>query len=91
MKHDDDIVMNNRCFDERGSKKNPPGGRRMKNLRRKNGLHYFKQMRLYVAAGILRKMLFHEFYDTPLAGYKKFTPQWPNCKSGTSGLTWVRT
>jgi hypothetical protein len=32
MKQDEDAVTNNRFFDERGSKKNPPGGRRMKNL-----------------------------------------------------------
>ena len=42
----------------------------MKNLRRKNGLHYFNQTRLYVPAGELRKRLFHEFHNTPLAGHK---------------------
>ena len=47
MKHDENVVTNNRFFDERGSKKNPPEGRRMRNLRRKNGLHYFKQTRFY--------------------------------------------
>ena len=39
MKQDEDAITNNRFFDERGSKNNPPGGRRMKNLRRNNGLH----------------------------------------------------
>lgn len=75
MKHDDEdldevVIINNRFFDERVLKKNVPGGRRMKNLRRKNGLHYFKQIRLYVPEGELRKRILHEFYDTPLAGYK---------------------
>lgn len=42
----------------------------MKNLRRKNGLHYFKQTRLYVPTGELRKRLLHEFHDTLLAGHK---------------------
>lgn len=70
MKHDEDAVINNQFFDERGSKKNLPGGRRMKNLRQKNELHYFKETRLYMLAGELRKILLHEFYDMPLAGYK---------------------
>ena len=70
MKHDEDAVTNNRFFDERGSKKNSPGCRRMKNLRRKNGLHYFKQTRLYVPAGELRKRLFIEFHGISLAGHK---------------------
>ena len=72
MKHDEDAVTNNRFFDERGSKKNSPGCRRMKNLRRKNGLHYFKQTRLYVPAGELRKRLFLEFHGISLAGHKGF-------------------
>ena len=70
MKHDEEVIINNRFFDERGSKKNVPGGRRIKNLRRKNGLHYFKQIRFYVPDGELRKRILHEFYDTPLAGHK---------------------
>lgn len=70
MKHDEDAVTNNRFFDERGSKKNSPGCRRIKNLRRKNGLHYFKQTRLYVPAGELRKRLFIEFHGISLAGHK---------------------
>ena len=43
MKHDEVAVTNNWFLDERGSKKNPQGGRRMKNLRRKNGLHCSKK------------------------------------------------
>ena len=39
MKHDEDAGTNNQFFDEQRSKKNPPGGRRMKNLRQKNGLY----------------------------------------------------
>ena len=71
MKYDEDALTNNKFFEERGSKKNMPGGRRMRNLRRKNGLHYFKQTRLYVPDGELRKRLLHELYDTPLTVYKK--------------------
>ena len=70
MKHDNDAVINNRFFDERGSKQNPPEGRQIKNLRRKNGIHYFKKMRLYVRVGKLKKRLLDEFHDTPLAGHK---------------------
>jgi hypothetical protein len=70
IKQDEDAVMNNRFFDERGLKKNPPGGRRMQNLRRKNDLHYFKKTRFYILKENLRKRLFHEFHDTPLAGHK---------------------
>lgn len=70
MKQDEDAIMNNRFFDARGSKKNNPGCRRMKMLRRKNGLHYFKQTRLYLPEAELRKRLLHEFHDTPLAGHK---------------------
>lgn len=70
MKHDEDAVTNNHFFNKRGSKKDPQGGRRIKTLRRKNGLQYFKQTQLYIPAGNLRKMLFQEFHDTPLAGYK---------------------
>ena len=43
----------------------------MKNLRRNNGLHYFKQTLLNVSVEELRKMLLHEFHDTPLAGHKE--------------------
>jgi len=70
MKQDEDAMTNDRFFDERGSKKNSPGGRHMKNLRRKNSLHYFKQIWLYIPEGELRKRLLHEIYDTPLAGHK---------------------
>lgn len=70
MKHDEDAVTNNKFFDAKGTSKNQPGGRRMRNLKRKNGLHYFKQTRLYVPDGELRKRLLHEFHDTPLAGHK---------------------
>ena len=38
MKHDEDANINNHFYDERRSNKNSPGGRRMKNLRLKNGL-----------------------------------------------------
>ena len=51
-------------------KKNPLGGRRMQKLRRKNDLHYFKKTRLYIPKKNLRKRLFHEFDNTPLAGHK---------------------
>ena len=70
MKHNEDAVTNNKFFDAKGTNKNLPGGRRMRNLKRKNGLHYFKQIRLYVPEGELRKRLLHEFHDTPLAGHK---------------------
>ena len=69
MKHDEDTVTNNKFFDERDSKKNMPECRRMRNLRRKNMLHNFKQTRLYVPEGELRKRLLHEFHDMPLAGH----------------------
>ena len=70
MKQYENAITNNRFFNERGSKKNPPGGRCMKNLRRKNGLHSFKQTRLYIPEREFRKRLLHEFYDTPLVGHK---------------------
>ena len=41
MKQDEDAVTTNCFFDERGSKKNPPKGRRMRKLRRNNGFHNF--------------------------------------------------
>ena len=43
MEYDEDAVTNNRNFNERDSKKNLQGARRMKNVSRKNELHYFKQ------------------------------------------------
>ena len=70
MKHDEGAVANNRFFDARGLKNNLCWGRRMKNLRRKNDLHYFKQSRLYILQGNLKKPLLHEFHDMPLAGHK---------------------
>lgn len=39
-------------------------------LKRKNGLHYFKQNCLYIPEGYLRKRLLHDYHDTPLAGHK---------------------
>lgn len=71
MKHNEDAVTNNQLFDERHSKKNLPGGRCMKNLKRNNGLHNFKQTRLYLSAGELKKRLHHEFHDTSLARHKE--------------------
>ena len=47
-KQDEDAITHNCFFDVRGSKKNPPGGRRMKNLRRKNDIRYSKQTQLYI-------------------------------------------
>lgn len=64
LKHDKVAVIINRFFGKRGLKKTSPESRRMKNLRRNNGLHYFKQTRLYVPAEELRKRLLHEFHDT---------------------------
>ena len=32
--------------------------------------NYFKQTRLYIPEGELKKRLFHDYHDTPLAGYK---------------------
>lgn len=42
----------------------------MKNLRRKNELHYFKKMRFYIPKSELRKQPFYEFHDMSLVGYK---------------------
>ena len=91
MKQDEDAITNNRFFDARGSKKNPPGGRRIKNLRRKNDLHYFKQTRLYIPEVELKKCLLHEFHDTPLAGIREFEPRWRNSKRDTFGRVWAWT
>ena len=37
MKYDEDALTNNKFFEERGSKKNMPGGRRMRNLSERMG------------------------------------------------------
>ena len=55
MNHDEDAITNNQFFDKGGSKKNPLGRQCIKNLRGKNGVHYFKQTWLYVPTGRLRK------------------------------------
>ena len=59
MKHDEDVVTNNKFLDTKGTNNNMPGGQRMRNLKRKNGLQYFKQTRLYVPDGELWKRLLH--------------------------------
>lgn len=71
IKHHENTVTNNQFFDEWGSKKNPPRGRCMKNLRRNNGLYYFKQMQLYIHVEELKERLFCEFYYTPLPRHKE--------------------
>ena len=75
-KGDVEAIFNNQLFDARipqtkGTKiASPPRGRRTKNLKRKFGLHYFKQTRLYIPEGELRKRLLHDYHDTPLASHK---------------------
>lgn len=71
MKHDEGAVMKNQFFHSRNSKKNPLWGRKIKNLKRKTGLHCFKQTRLYIIEEELRKQLVHAFHDTPLGRHKK--------------------
>jgi hypothetical protein len=75
MKTDADAIDNNAYFDSRKKKGGKfittrQGGRRIQNLKRKDGLHYFKQNRLYIPEGDLRKRLLYNFHDTPLAGHK---------------------
>ena len=75
MKQDEDAITNNRFFDARGSKKNPPGGRRIKNLRRKNDLHYFKQTRLYIPEVELKNACFMNSTTRRWRGIREFEPR----------------
>jgi hypothetical protein len=76
MKIDADAIENNAYFDSckkthgkfTSQKK---GGRQIQNLRRKDGLHYFKQTRLYLPEDDLQKKILHNFHDTPFAGHKE--------------------
>ena len=91
MQHDEDAVMNYMFFDAKGSNKNIPGGRQLKNLRRNNGLHYFKQTRLYVPDGELRKRMLHEFHDTLLVGHKGVRVTMAELQKRYFGCVWAPT
>lgn len=57
MKENEDTIINNRLFDGRKIKENPPVSWKMKYLMWKNDLYYFKQRHSYIMTGEIKKLL----------------------------------
>lgn len=88
IKSNKNVILNNYLCDSRNRKTASPEGWRTKNLKRCNGLHYFKQMRLYITEG-LKKGYFISFTIHISRGIKEFTLQCMNSKRSIFGHTWV--
>ena len=75
MKGDTDAITYNHLLDgKKDLVKDPVVSKRIHQVKRRNGLHYYKQTRLYIPDGTLRKELLHDYHDTPLAGHKGVVP-----------------
>lgn len=72
MKEDLDTIIDNHLLDGRKNLVNDPiVSKLVHQVKRRNGLHYFKQTHLYISEGVLQKELLHDYHDTPLAGHKE--------------------